>query len=98
MTRFTNKKKKKILNYCHTKNYTKSTLIFDKWCHENIIARDSRGFRYVVVGSMSPTKYVLRGVVRERRRNHAFTWQINGQSSTGSIQVAHIGESDSVEL
>jgi hypothetical protein len=70
----------------------KVQLTFETWADGNIYARDDKNRRHVIIGSWSGNRYFARGLVRQRRKVGKFAWQINGQASTGTIQVEHFGE------
>lgn len=63
-----------------------------------IIAKDEKGFRYVIVTTNVCTerrkgKFVV-GVVRESRRHLAFSWLCNGQVGNKGMQIAYWREGD----
>jgi hypothetical protein len=57
-----------------------------------VICTDAKGFRYAIICYSGPD-YVVKGVVRERRKGRAFNWLCNGQAGSGAIQIARWDES-----
>ena len=72
------------------------TLTFSQWHGEGIYCTSRTGMTHVIIGSWWEHRYILRGIIKPRRKGHRFRWLINGQASTGSVQVAHFAERDEV--
>ena len=70
----------------------KTVLTFDYWKGHTLFAKDAKGYPYVVPGSWWDIRYVVRGLIRQRRKNTRWHWYINGQAAEGSINVGHFGE------
>lgn len=58
----------------------------------SICAKDDKGTLYYLIGSWWDCRYVCRGLVKRRKGVRRATFLINGQASTGTIQVEHYGE------
>jgi hypothetical protein len=86
-----------ILNYCHQQGYTKP-LEFVQWYNGNVVANDQHRTRFLVVGSWTGAKYVLRSILKKRQGAKSFQYSLNGQAGNGAIQVAYIAEEDSVHF
>jgi len=71
-------------------------LTFLKWHNGNVVAVNKRGVRHAIIGSWWLPRFVLRGVVKERRKGKGFYWLCNGQADKNAIQVAHYAEQESV--
>jgi hypothetical protein len=84
-----------ILDYCFQKGYAPQTK-FSKWHEGYVTGRDPRNRRILVIGSFSNFKFVLRGTIQQKSFNRTMNFSLNGQAEQGSIQLAFIGEQDSV--
>lgn len=73
-------------------------LTFQRWDGSYIYALDARGRLYVLIGSYQDGSYVLRGLVRRKRKDKRFGFLFNGQSSRNTSQVAYWGEQKEVEF
>jgi len=68
-------------------------LTFERDQDGNLICRDTRGFRYTVVGYLWPQGFVVRGVIRQTRRFVRWSWLCNGQAGNRGRQVGWWQES-----
>ena len=73
-------------------------LTFGQWHDGNVYCKNHKGVPHVIIGSWWDHRYVLRGLVRPARRGARFRWFLNGQASTGALQVAHFAEEDEVRF
>ncbi len=72
------------------------SLSFLSLFNDGIVCRDSSRRFYYIIGDWSSDRYFARGVIRKRSNARASKYLFNGQAGTGSIQVAHDGESDPI--
>lgn len=86
-----------ILDYCHDQGYV-MPLTFEQWHDGNIVARNEIGLRFLVIGSWTGSRYILRGILKKRRGSKSFKYSFNGQAGTGAIQVVHIAEQDAAHF
>ena len=70
----------------------RSVLTYRMWDGDDLYAYDQLGRSCVCLGSWWDIRYVLRGVVRQKKRGVSYRFMPNGQASTGSIQLAYFGE------
>jgi len=65
--------------------------------HTDIIAHSQRGARYLVVGYSGMDKtFIVRGVLKEKRRGAGIGVLCNGQASRNALQIRHFDESTCV--
>lgn len=57
----------------------------------DIVATDDKGNTYILVGSWHDCRFICNGLLKKRKGCRA-RYFINGQASTGTIQVEHYGE------
>jgi hypothetical protein len=72
-------------------------LLFEQWTEENVYARN-KGAPHVIIGGWYGETYIVRGLVKPKRKGQRFRWFPNGQASTGSEQVGLFGEEDELNF
>lgn len=70
----------------------RSVLHFYRWEGNDLYAKDQLGRICVIPGNWRDACFIISGVVRQRTRNHRWSFLPNGEASTGSVQVARFGE------